>query len=123
MMAQRLVRMLCLACRAPVTPDAETLRELGLTQEKCLQQGGQFYGANGCDACRGTGYRGRTGIYELLVIDDTIRTLVMQQANANTIKTAAMQRGMRTLLDDGARKVLQGRTTPEEVLRVTQESE
>ena len=78
---------------------------------ECLQQGGQFYGANGCDACRGTGYRGRTGIYELLVIDDTIRTLVMQQANANTIKTAALQRGMRTLLDDGARKVLQGRTT------------
>ena len=60
----------------------------------------------------GTGYRGRTGIYELLVIDDTIRTLVMQQANANTIKTAALQRGMRTLLDDGARKILQGRTTP-----------
>jgi general secretion pathway protein E len=123
MMAQRLVRLLCVSCRAPITPDAETLRELGLTQEECLRQGGQFYGATGCDACRGTGYRGRTGIYELLVIDDTIRTLVMQQANANTIKAAALKRGMRTLLDDGARKILQGRTTPEEVLRVTQESE
>jgi general secretion pathway protein E len=123
MMAQRLVRVLCVSCRAPMTPDAETLRELGLTQEECVRQGGHFYGATGCDACRGTGYRGRTGIYELLIIDDTIRTLVMQQANANTIKSAALQRGMRTLLNDGARKILQGHTTPEEVLRVTQESE
>jgi general secretion pathway protein E len=123
MMAQRLVRLLCPACRVPLTPSEATLRELGLTQEECLKQGGQFYGANGCDACHGTGYRGRTGIYELLVVDDTIRTLVMQQANANTIKVAAVQRGMRTLLQDGARKILQGRTTPEEVLRVTQESE
>ena len=98
-------------------------RALGLTQEECLRQGGQFYGANGCDVCHGTGYRGRTGIYELLVMDATIRTLVMQQANANTIKAAAIQRGMRTLLQDGARKILQGRTTPEEILRVTQESE
>jgi general secretion pathway protein E len=123
MMAQRLVRLLCPACRVPLTPSEATLRELGLTQEECLRQGGQCYGANGCDACHGTGYRGRTGIYELLVMDDTIRPLVMQQANANTIKAAALQRGMRTLLHDGARKVLQGRTTPEEVLRVTQESD
>ena len=123
MMAQRLVRLLCPACRTPITPNAATLRELGLTPEECQKQDGQFYGASGCDACRGTGYRGRTGIYELLVMDDSIRTLVMQQANANTIKAAAVQRGMRTLLQDGARKILQGRTTPEEVLRVTQESE
>jgi general secretion pathway protein E len=123
MMAQRLVRLLCPACRVPVTPSVETLRDLGLSQEECQKQEGQFYGASGCDACRGTGYRGRTGIYELLPIDDTIRSLVMQQANANTIKAAALQRGMRTLLQDGARKILQGRTTPEEVLRVTQESE
>jgi general secretion pathway protein E len=123
MMAQRLVRLLCPACRTPVTPSAATLQELGLTPQACQEHGGQFYRANGCDACHDTGYRGRTGIYELLVMDESVRTLVMQQANANTIKAAALQRGMRTLLHDGARKVLQGRTTPEEVLRVTQESE
>jgi general secretion pathway protein E len=123
MMAQRLVRVLCPTCRTPVTPSVETLRELGLTQEECLRQNGQFYKAVGCDACRDTGYRGRTGIYELLAMDDTIRALVMQQANAHTIKAAALQRGMRTLLQDGASKILRGRTTPEEVLRVTQESE
>jgi general secretion pathway protein E len=123
MMAQRLVRLLCPSCRAAITPSPETLRELGLTEADYVRQGGQCYCAQGCDACHGTGYRGRTGIYELLVMDDSIRTLVMQQANASTIKTAALQRGMRTLLQDGAWKVLQGHTTAEEVLRVTQESE
>jgi general secretion pathway protein E len=123
MMAQRLVRLLCPACRAPSTPSPATLHELGLTEADCTSAGSQFYRARGCDACHGTGYRGRTGIYELLVIDDSIRALIMQQANASTLKAAALQRGMRTLLQDGASKVLQGRTTAEEVLRVTQESE
>jgi len=123
MMAQRLVRLLCPACREAITPSPETLRELGLTVEDYARQGGQCYRAHGCNACHGTGYRGRTGIYELLVMDDSIRALIMQQTNASTIKTAALQRGMRTLLQDGAWKVLQGHTTAEEVLRVTQESE
>ena len=69
------------------------------------------------------GYRGRTAIYELMVLDDPLRTLIMQRANANTIKTTALQSGMRTLMRDGASKVLEGRTTAEEVLRVTQESD
>jgi general secretion pathway protein E len=123
MMAQRLVRILCPACREPMEPSTDTLRELGMTAEACARQDGHFYQAKGCPACHGTGYRGRTGIYELLVIDDTVRSLIMQQANASAIRNAAMQRGMRTLLQDGARKILQGRTTAEEVLRVTQESE
>jgi general secretion pathway protein E len=123
MMAQRLVRLLCLNCREPIQPDPATLRELGITEEECAQHGNQLYRARGCNACHGTGYRGRTGIYELLVMDDTIRTLIMQHANASMIKAAALQRGMRMLLHDGARKVLQGRTTAAEVLRVTQESE
>jgi general secretion pathway protein E len=123
MMAQRLVRLLCPACRAAITPSPETLRELGLTVEGYARQGGQCYRAQGCKACHDTGYRGRTGIYELLVMDDSVRALIMQQANASTIKTAALQRGMRTLLQDGAWKVMQGLTTAEEVLRVTQESE
>jgi general secretion pathway protein E len=123
MMAQRLVRILCQDCREPVEPSLDTLRELGLTTETYARTGGQFYRAKGCPTCHGTGYRGRTGIYELLVMDDAVRALIMQQANANAIKAAAMERGMRTLLQDGVRKVLQGRTTAEEVLRVTQESE
>jgi general secretion pathway protein E len=123
MMAQRLVRILCPACREPVEPSSNTLRELGLTVDEYARQEGQFFQARGCPACHGTGYRGRVGIYEMMVIDDTIRSLIMQRANANTIKVAAMERGMRTLLQDGVRKILQGRTTAEEVLRVTQESE
>jgi general secretion pathway protein E len=123
MMAQRLVRLICLSCREPFTPDAETLSELGLTQAEVMQQGGQFFHGRGCEACRYTGYRGRTGIYEMLNIDDPIRNLIMQRANANMIKTTAVQRRMHTLLQAGARKVLAGRTTAEEVLRVTQESE
>jgi general secretion pathway protein E len=123
MMAQRLVRLLCRVCREPMQPTAEALHELGLTVDEYARQGGQMYRANGCDACHGTGYRGRTGIYELLVLDDTVRDLVMQHANANMIKNAALTRGMRTLMQDGARRILQGYTTAEEVLRVTQESE
>jgi general secretion pathway protein E len=123
MMAQRLVRVLCPACREPAKPDAGTLRELGLTMEDCLAVGGHLYHGRGCDQCRGTGYRGRMGIYELLPLDDTIRPLVMQYANASTIRSMAIERGMGTLLQDGAQKVLQGLTTAEELLRVTQESD
>jgi general secretion pathway protein E len=123
MMAQRLVRVLCPSCKEAMVPDAEMLREMGLTQEDCAAHGGYLYRAKGCEACRGTGYRGRMGIYELLPLDDTIRPLIMQQANASMIKTAAVERHMQTLLQDGAQKVLQGLTTTEELLRVTQESD
>jgi general secretion pathway protein E len=123
MMAQRLVRLLCPNCREPFAPTAETLRELGLTPVDLAQHSGQCFQGRGCEACRYTGYRGRTAIYELLVLDDPVRDLIMQRANANMIKTTAVQRGMQTLLHNGARKVLEGRTTAEEVLRVTQESD
>jgi general secretion pathway protein E len=123
MMAQRLVRVLCPACREPVKPDADTLREMGLTMEECLAADGHLYHGRGCDACRGTGYRGRMGIYELMPLDDSIRPLIMQHANASTIRAAAIERGMHTLLQDGAQKVLKGLTTAEELLRVTQESD
>ncbi len=94
-----------------------------MTPAELEQHGGQFLHGRGCDACRYTGYRGRTGIYELMVIDDPVRNLIMQRANANMIKTVAVERGMGTLMQHGARKVLEGRTTAEEVSRVTQESE
>src|SRR4030095_14172327 len=123
MMAQRLVRLICPNCREPFTPTAEALSELGLTPADLAQHSGQFFHGRGCEACRHTGYRGRTPIYELLVLDDPVRDSIMQRANANMIKTTAVQRGMHTLLQNGARKVLEGRTTAEEILRVTQESE
>jgi general secretion pathway protein E len=123
MMAQRLVRLSCPNCREPFVPTSEALSELGLTPADLAQHSGQFFHGRGCEVCRHTGYRGRTAIYELMVLDDPVRNLIMQRANANMIKTTAVQRGMRTLLQGGAHKVLEGRTTAEEVLRVTQESE
>jgi general secretion pathway protein E len=123
MMAQRLVRLICPHCREPFAPDSEMLAELGLLPADLQQHGGEFFHGRGCEACRFTGYRGRTAIYEMMVLDDPVRNLIMQRANANMIKTTAVQRNMRTLLQSGARKVLEGRTTAEEVLRVTQESE
>ena len=123
MMAQRLVRVLCRHCREPDEVNLDALKEIGITQEAFHAHGGQIYRGRGCDECRSTGYRGRMGIYELLPIDDTIRPLIMQQANANTIKKVAIERGLKTLLQDGALKVLQGLTTAEELLRVTQESD
>ena len=122
MMAQRLVRVLCPECRVPGRPERETLRELGLEHDAAVVQG-EWLLSRGCDGCRGTGYRGRTGIYELLPVDDPIRRLIMEQANASMLRTAAIERGMRPLLQDGARKVLAGRTTAEEVLRVTQDND
>ena len=84
-------------------------------------KGATAFHAGGCAACLSTGYRGRTGIYELLVLDDELRALVLAKADANTIKARAIAHGMRTLREDGARKVLSGITTTEEVLRVTSE--
>ena len=123
MLAQRLVRLVCQHCGEAFTPEAETLRELGLTAADLAASGGQFMRGRGCEACRQTGYRGRTGIYEMLVLDDPVRSLIMQRANSGMIKSAAMQRGMTPLLYNGARRVLAGLTTAEEVLRVTQEGD
>ncbi len=118
-LAQRLVRVLCTACREPYEPPAEALAELGIRPE--LLGGRPLYRPRGCPRCRHTGYRGRTGIYELLLVDDAVRELIMSGANSVTIKEAARRNGMVTLREDGAAKVLRGLTSPEEVLRVTQE--
>lgn len=80
-----------------------------------------FFKAKGCEHCSNTGFSGRRGIYELLLIDDTVGPLILRKADARTIKRAAWEQGMDTLRDDGARKVLAGRTTVEEVLAATQE--
>ncbi|MEW6488095.1 MAG: type II secretion system ATPase GspE [Thermodesulfobacteriota bacterium] len=118
-LAQRLVRVLCLDCREPYLPPPEGLAELGLKASDLPE--GHLYRAKGCPRCMQTGYRGRSGIYELLTVDEGIRALIMKGADSATIKDEARRRGMLTLRDDGTRKLLRGITSAEEVLRVTQE--
>jgi general secretion pathway protein E len=118
-LAQRLVRRICPSCKEPEQPSAELLAELGLDPAQAKQA--VFYRGRGCSACFDIGYRGRSGIYELLTMDDQIRDLLMQNKDAASIKTAAVKAGMRSLRQAGLAKALQGETTLEEVLRVTQE--
>jgi general secretion pathway protein E len=121
-LAQRLVRVLCKDCRMPYFPTPEELKEIGLTQEKVREgSGGMLYKPAGCDQCNHTGYRGRTGIYEMMLLDDDLRQLVLKNVDSGTIKRQAVSRGMRTLMDDGAQKVVRGITSVAEVLSVTQE--
>ncbi len=117
-MAQRLVRTLCPKCREPYMPSVEELPD-DFPVEQFVKSGQPLYRAVGCRHCRGTGYRGRLGIFELLVPDETIRRLAAERAPSNQIQQAAIQKGMRTLRQDGWLKVLRGQTTIEEVLRVT----
>ncbi|HET7788001.1 MAG TPA: type II secretion system ATPase GspE [Myxococcales bacterium] len=122
-LAQRLVRVLCKDCRVPYVPEPEELKEIGLTPEQVREAtGGMIYKPDGCEQCNKTGYRGRSGIYEVMLIDDEIRQLVLKNVDSGTIKKQAVtSKGMRTLMDDGALKVLKGVTSIAEVLSVTQE--
>jgi general secretion pathway protein E len=122
MMAQRLVRVLCPHCKQAVVPTESELRQLGITMEQFLEHGrGHVYNPQGCSECGDTGYAGRTGIYELLVVDDEIRGLIMDNVDSASIKKRAIKKGMTTLRDDGARKVLLGDTSIAEVMRVSQD--
>jgi general secretion pathway protein E len=115
--AQRLVRMLCPSCKKAHLSTPAELAEIGVR----TQQRVQIYQPVGCPDCNQTGYRGRKGIFELMLIDDDIRALVTQNIDSKTIKKQAMSKGMSTLRADGARKVLQGLTSVEEVIRATEE--
>ncbi|MFH1245471.1 MAG: ATPase, T2SS/T4P/T4SS family [Candidatus Omnitrophota bacterium] len=118
--AQRLVRLVCPNCRYVVKPEKEILTRLQLRPEEDLSQATFFVG-KGCEQCKFTGYRGRTGIYEFLLVSDNIRDLIIKRASASQIKKLAVSEGMHTLRQDGWGKIKQGLTTPAEVLRVTQE--
>ncbi|RZO86674.1 MAG: type II/IV secretion system protein [Kiritimatiellaceae bacterium] len=120
--AQRLVRGLCTACRRPANIDHNILADHGFPTEKITPEN-PIYEAVGCDECRGTGYRGRSGIFEILPITDEIRPLIVANATASSIKQAALANGMKTLRQDGWEKVLSGVTTVDEILRVTEEVE
>ena len=117
-LAQRLVRKICPFCREEVTPPAELLEEL---KDEGLPDNPIFYVGHGCDHCMNTGYWGRTGIYELLEMDDAVRDLLLKNKDAASIRRLARQKGMQPLRSAGLVKALQGETTLEEVLRVTQE--
>jgi len=119
-MAQRLVRKICPDCRQLYEPSRRELSELGLLGAAAGGANQQFYVGAGCDKCFQTGYRGRTGIYELLLVNEEIQDLIYKRESAGTIKKAALAAGLQTLRMDGARKVLRGITTVAEVLRVTQ---
>jgi type II secretory ATPase GspE/PulE/Tfp pilus assembly ATPase PilB-like protein len=120
-MAQRLVRTICKTCKKPQAVEPAYLRKIGVPESDI--EGTTFYKGVGCEDCRTLGYQGRLGIYELLLVTEAVRPLVMNRAPASTIAHAAIQNGMRTLRVDGWQKVREGRTTIEEVIRVTQTEE
>jgi len=117
-MAQRLVRQICPKCIEEYTPEEDVLENLKVHFK--LPDPGKFklYRGKGCDYCKNTGYRGRTAIFEIVPINDEIRSMIMKNSSSNEIKEVAIKNGMRTLLDSGVAKALEGTTTIDEVLRV-----
>jgi len=112
--AQRLVRTVCSACVEEVAPAPELKERFGVSElPRRLARG------RGCPTCKGIGYRGRTAIHEFLLVDEPIHKLILARASAQDILQEATRCGMRTLRQDGWQKIVQGLTTPEEVLRVT----
>jgi general secretion pathway protein E len=145
-LAQRLVRRLCPSCKEPYEPTLYEMQQLGIDPERTKKRDDRklsprylphgveydppgwresyppiFYRPKGCDKCDNKGFTGRFGIYEMLVVEDVVGKLVLENADARTIKRAAQAQGMDSLRDDGARKVLQGNTTVEEVVAATQD--
>ena len=116
--AQRLLRRLCNECKEAYEPSRQEMKDLGVNPATFNTT---IYRARGCPACLNKGYRGRSGIFELLVVEDDVRALVQQGADAGTIKRKAIEHGMKTLRDDGIRNVLLGVTSLDEVMRVTQD--
>jgi len=117
LMAQRLVRKVCKKCTAPYQPSESELESLGLDPGKV--SGATFMRGKGCNDCNKTSYRGRFGIFEIFVLDDEARKLIYDRVPASVLRSRAREMGMRTLREDGARKVMAGLTTAEEVIRAT----
>ena len=116
--AQRLIRILCEDCKQPYTPDETALKNVGIIQDQI--QGAVFHRAVGCDKCFQTGYKGRTGIFEIMTMEADLKSLILKTFDSNLIKTEALKLNMVTLRQDGVQKVLNGMSTIEEVIRVTQ---
>jgi len=120
-LAQRLVRRLCKDCRRPTAIEGRTWRGMALPDE--LPPGSTVYEAAGCERCGATGYRGRGGIFELLHVTEAVESLIIGRRPSADIRRLAIEQGMHTLRQDGFRNVLNGVTTLEEVMRVTEDSE
>jgi type II secretory ATPase GspE/PulE/Tfp pilus assembly ATPase PilB-like protein len=116
-LAQRLVRRVCGACRVPETPSPSDLLSLGVDVNADVR----LWRGKGCDECRGTGYRGRTGIYEMFPITEDVRSLILRRAPTHEIRHHAVHAGMTSLRLDGWAKACAGETTIDEIMRVTQE--
>ena len=117
-LAQRLVRKICPSCKESYKPSEKVLRDLGIED---ISGKTVFYKGKGCKNCKNSGYKGRVGIFELLITNEKIRELVLEKASADVIRKAAQEAGMKTLRQDGLRKALDGTTSIEEVMRVTME--
>ncbi len=115
--AQRLVRKICPKCKTPYEPTEEQLMELNLTPEDV--KGKQFYYGKGCEFCHNTGYRGRTGIFEIMLLDDELKDLINQRISTQVLREEARKRGMKTLREAGLKAIYDGITTIEEVVRET----
>jgi len=116
--AQRLIRVLCQDCREAYHPDESTFKQLNLLPGDAYNP--TIYRANGCPKCFHSGYKGRLGIYEIMIFDDTLQNLILKTHDSHQIKNKAVENNMTTLYQDGIQKVLEGITTLEEVLRVSQ---
>ncbi len=117
--AQRLVRVLCDACKEPFSPDQAALASLDISERDIA--GKELYRARGCPDCFQTGYRGRIGVFEVMLLDEFLKNLILKTHDANQIKSSALDQRMSTLRQDGIQKILDGITTMEEVLRVTKD--
>ncbi|MDD5775713.1 MAG: ATPase, T2SS/T4P/T4SS family, partial [Candidatus Omnitrophica bacterium] len=116
-MAQRLVRVICENCKEEYTPSRALADKWGIS----LKTNPVLYRGRGCDHCKGTGFRGRTGIFELMVIDDELREMVISGASTINLRKKAQEKGMQLLSQDGMLKVVSGITTIEEIARVCEE--
>ncbi|MBM3493696.1 MAG: type II secretion system protein GspE [Armatimonadetes bacterium] len=117
--AQRLIRISCPKCKKPVTESSVELNQVGITPE--MLESATIRAGEGCPECRGVGFRGRSGLFEMLTVDDSIRAMIVNRAPSTEIRQYAMRnQGMHTLLQDGRRRILSGDTTVKEVLRVCQ---
>ena len=115
-LAQRLVRLVCPKCKEQYTPPRDAIGRLGIEIDGDAKV--TFYRGRGCDFCRGSGYKGRLGVYELMLVNDRVRDLVLQKSSSHVLREAAIDSGMKTLKDDAVAKILLGQTTLEECLRV-----
>lgn len=118
--AQRLIRLLCPKCKQPAQITDEIVKDFGLDVREASET--KVFEGKGCAACNFTGYRGRQGVYEFFKFDDDIRRLIMARAPASVLKDAALKSGMRTMMQDGWRKIRAGITSPSEVMRVIREN-